>query len=320
MKIQFKPLRNNNVSLYLWIALVFCVSLSSCTKTYYQICEVKSTELNSDNGFYLYTDSVCSVFYDFWCKGGNPGFLVANNTDKFIYVDLENSFYIRNGIANDYFLDCTVTVTKTFGSINSSFSLSSSQSIYVSSSGSQSAYAHSSGSQSTYFHSLGSQSAYASTSGAIFGNQHFTYRERSKSVTTEAKSLIPIPPRSGKFFSKFNIQNFKFASCDFDITPKRHHSPKLEFSMDDSPIVFSNYITLRIGEDKLIHSFQNDFYIGSVTVYHRKDAFIKLPECPGEKRKMEFWRDSSPQKYYIEYSQKPILYKKPRKGPLGNMD
>ncbi|MBQ9170993.1 MAG: hypothetical protein IJ148_09315 [Bacteroidaceae bacterium] len=78
--------------------------MASCSmKTYYQVVDVKSTNLQKESNNYVYNDGVCKIVYNFWGNGGNAGFTIENLSDEIIYVDMEKSFYIENGIANDYY-------------------------------------------------------------------------------------------------------------------------------------------------------------------------------------------------------------------------
>ena len=85
--------------------ILACATLlmTSCSmKTYYQVVEVKSTNLQKENNNYVYNDGVCKIVYNFWSNGGDAGFSIENLSDDVVYVDLGNSFYIENGLAKDY--------------------------------------------------------------------------------------------------------------------------------------------------------------------------------------------------------------------------
>lgn len=85
--------------------LLACVALlmTSCSTTYYQIVDVKSTNLQKESNSYVYNDGNCKIIYNFWEEGGNSGFSMANLSDEVIYLDLGITFYIENGIAYDYY-------------------------------------------------------------------------------------------------------------------------------------------------------------------------------------------------------------------------
>ena len=91
----------------LFLLTCFVLLMTSCSvKTYYQIVDVKSTNLQKESNNYVYNDGVCKIVYNFWSNGGNAGFSIENLSDDVIYVDLGNTFYIVNGIAKDYSSNC----------------------------------------------------------------------------------------------------------------------------------------------------------------------------------------------------------------------
>ena len=95
----------------LFYLLFVLVTISSCspmyyTPTYYQNCKVSSDLQKTYTGAYMYDSEYdCTFAYDFIGDGGKVWFVIRNNTDSMIYVDLQKSFFIKNGMAYDYFLN-----------------------------------------------------------------------------------------------------------------------------------------------------------------------------------------------------------------------
>ena len=96
----------------LFYLLSVLVTISSCSpiyyqpQTYYQNCKVSSDLQKTDTGAYMYdSENDCTFAYDFRGDGGKVWFVISNNTDSMIYVDLQKSFLIKNGMAYDYFLN-----------------------------------------------------------------------------------------------------------------------------------------------------------------------------------------------------------------------
>src|SRR5690554_7809005 len=80
--------------------------LSSCTTTFYQVYKAKPIDnLTTSDSSLVYEDENCMVSYNLWDDGGNVGFKFYNKTDQDIFVNLEESFFIVNGVANDYYKD-----------------------------------------------------------------------------------------------------------------------------------------------------------------------------------------------------------------------
>lgn len=77
--------------------------LSSCAPLFYhQVYNISST----NEGYNLnleYSDANCTMTYNFWKEEGNAGFWLENKTDQELYVDLSKSFFVKNGVAYDYY-------------------------------------------------------------------------------------------------------------------------------------------------------------------------------------------------------------------------
>ncbi len=59
--------------------------------------------MKSNENSLIYEDDNCIVSYNLWAERGDIGFRCYNKTNSNIYVNLEESFFILNGIAHDYF-------------------------------------------------------------------------------------------------------------------------------------------------------------------------------------------------------------------------
>lgn len=88
---------------YLIALAAICVTSCAPTTTdYYQLLYVNSNLEQLDDK-YIYQDNNCVVSYDFWANGGNPGFVMQNNTDSIMYVDLGKTFFVRNNYSHCYY-------------------------------------------------------------------------------------------------------------------------------------------------------------------------------------------------------------------------
>ncbi|RYZ81262.1 MAG: hypothetical protein EOP06_23830, partial [Proteobacteria bacterium] len=94
-------------------ALLFCMlaALSSCSTSYYQIYTAKPVNQAQESTVFETAD--CKITYDFWADGGDAGFTVLNKTSQPLTVLLDESFYIVNGHAFDYFQARTFTTSRT---------------------------------------------------------------------------------------------------------------------------------------------------------------------------------------------------------------
>lgn len=261
--------------------LALVTSCSPSLYPFYEICSVASNLPTDKQDNYVYSDEYCSISYNFWCEGGNPGFSFFNKTDEIIYIDLGKSFFVNNGIAYDYYL-------------NRSYSNSVSNSISVSGSASATAY----GLLAPIFNAYspiipGSVSASKSSNSSS---------STSSAKTTEEKRIIAIPPHSSKVVTEYTITSELFYNCDQDITPKYGTSPVYNFEGLNSPVSFSNYIVYNVGESKNSIAVTNDFYISSIQFLAYDMVGKKIEEgCPNEKVQKNVFKDHSPKKFYIEY-------------------
>lgn len=264
-----------------------CLMLSSCKsmQSFYQICDVRSSLNITSTGEYEYKDAFCKVSYDFWCNGGNPGFLFTNDTDEILYVDLSKSFLIKNGIAYDYFLN---RMTSAESSFTQSYTSAKSGSVYG------------------FWNRF-----YPGTKTSSVGINNSTHS--SNSITNVEKSIISIPPHTSKIVVEYNIASVEFFSCDFNMTPGNKNIFKYDFTKEDSPVNFGNYITYRVGDDMKEHVITNNFYISAITICNEKNAKKTIDVgCKNKKELVEVFKDEAPNKFYILYyrdtANKEIIY------------
>ena len=92
-----------------FVLLLSIVLLSSCTAhTYHfvQVFETKSSSISApveqQNGGFSYEDNNCRIFYSWWAENGSVSFAIYNKSDEMMYVDLYKSFFIKDGVADDY--------------------------------------------------------------------------------------------------------------------------------------------------------------------------------------------------------------------------
>lgn len=87
--------------------IIIVVCASSCAlPLYHQVATMSSPHANiNEDGFFVVENDIVDVKYDFWQSYGQVRFLITNKTDEEIRIDLTRSYYIRNGIALDYWVD-----------------------------------------------------------------------------------------------------------------------------------------------------------------------------------------------------------------------
>ena len=260
---------------------VFVMMLQSCGTTYEYIQILSTKPVNNVektslvNGGVLYEDDNCAVFYKFWTKGGDAGFEFYNKTDEIIYLDLTKTFFIKNGIAYDYYEDKTVTDTETShtsSTVTYGYALSASRSYSASIS---QYYAGNFGQMPTTTYSPLASSASLGASKSIFGSllkmsSTSTAFGHSTSVAITDKPILAIPPKSSKYVKNYSLVSNEFVSCDLIYYPKEND--KLTFDVTNSPLTFSNYITYTKGKRAEEISIENQFYVNDIANYARQEV------------------------------------------------
>lgn len=262
------------------VTACFALLLQSCG-TYYDYIQMlsakpinQSSPISQVNGGLLYEDDNCAVFYKFWSDGGDAGFEFYNKTDKIIYLDLSKTFFIKNGVAYDYYQDQTVTETE---SSNTSISHTKGYSLSATRSYSASISQYYAGNFGikpfTQYDPMGSTAtlgASKSYSAMLFGASTATSMiGHSTSISTSNTPILAIPPKSSKFIENFSIISNEIVSCDLKYYPEEFD--KITYTELTTPMTFGNYITFKIGEDSQLQSIENEFYICEIANYVKQD-------------------------------------------------
>ncbi len=248
----------------LLILLAAGVMLTSCMQTYHfvQVFEAKAkdeSQMKREQGGMLYEDEQCSIFYSFWAKGGDASFAISNKTEKMMFVDLSKSFFIRNGIANDYFQDRMWSVTKTKSySANEDVATIT----YIGKAASSLSYARNT-----------TDSRMIDTYGVLrtsaWVNAYATSTSSTEAINE--RKIVAIPPHTAKIISEYDINSSLFVDCDLTRYPAEKAS--ISFDEQNSPLTFSNYVTYRLGDSEEDIVVKNDFYISQITNYTRPAVF-----------------------------------------------
>jgi hypothetical protein len=292
--------RGNFGKMFCFVAIA--VILSSCKSTnFYQVYQVKSVnEVSKNSNSLIYEDENCKVFYDFWGIGGDVGILIHNKTDENIYIDKKESFFIKNGIAYDYFRNRTFTTT-----------VASTYSFGVSALDSEGISASKAISGRNYLGFKQTNSITAAVASSVSASAGAA-SSVSSSVSVEEEPIICIPPKTAKVISEYCVTNSLFRDCDLLKYPSGRNVKTMTFSNSDSPFVFSNLISYKVGNSDKLISFENNFYVSAITNYPESEVIYKdYTVFCGERRsvKSEFFKSPAPDKFYIQYTKAAIDFK-----------
>lgn len=263
--------------------LMMMILLSSCgSSSFYQVYKAEPvSELKTADNYLFYEDEHCQVNYNFWDAGGNMGFSFYNKTDSNIYINLEDSFFILNGVAFDYFQNRVFTNTKNSGA---------SKSGNVAASKSVTGY--------NFWDLLQTNSIQASSSTSTMVSSGYA-------VSYAEDKVIVIPAKTSKIITEYNINEALYRDCDLFKYPAKKQIKTVGFSKNDSPIVFSNRIAYRL-DGAIDHlKLENAFYVAEISNLPESEFLVsKSQEYCGQKSKMakKFFKETAPNKFYIRYT------------------
>lgn len=268
----------------LFLISILSILLSSSCVTishYYQVYKtVPDGKIKLQDNQLVYEDENCQVSYNLWDEGGNAGFKMFNKTDKNLYLNLEESFFIINGISYDYYKERTFTNSKTTGMATTKSATSSSSMLLVNTSSNQ-------------------VNRYSSTN--VIG----TTTSTGYSESLGEKKMQIIPPHSAKIISEYLINESLIRNCELFKFPSKKQIITKTYSKSESPLIFSNRITYLTENSGGPIRFENEFFISEITNYPEGEMFsyVKDSYCNQKSgASVKVFKDSSADKFYIRYN------------------
>jgi hypothetical protein len=261
----------------------FTTLLNSCmSPAYFQVYKTEPTDKSIfKKNLLVFEDVNCKVSYDFWSENGNVGFQIFNKTDKTIYLNLVESYFILNGIAFDYYKDRTFTKSTNVGSIASS-TVSESKSV----------------TGINYFDLLQTNKVNATNSVGVSSTNGY-------SVTYLEEKVISIPSNTSKIISEYSINNSIYRDCDLLKYPSKKEIKTKSFTKSNSPLVFSNRLAYYVEDTQILIKFVNEFYVTEITNYPESEITeMKSDEFCNQKSdtKKAFFKDVAANKFYVKYT------------------
>lgn len=193
------------------------------------------------------------VAYDFWGNGGQAGCLITNNGEENIYVDLAETFFVKNGLSDPCYKERTYTVTSASTVEANAVALSS-------------ASATVSAPFYNYIYD------FAGTVGVGFSDARGVMRgvssSASNSVSVAEQQIVVIPPGTAAFVGGHSILSGNYyTNRGSEQDPGSKKKDETEFSTDNSPLKFGNVIAYRIGRDGEWQDLRSEFYLQRLTDY-----------------------------------------------------
>ncbi len=267
----------------LFLTVLISVSLTSCVSTsFFQVYKATpSDQLVMKDNSIVYEDDNCKVTYNLWSNGGDSGFQFFNKTDKTIYLNLEESFFIINGLSYNYYRNRIFTNSKSAAATTSNY-ITTSTSV-----------------TGLNFLDLAQTDKISETNSADL----ITASGYSVAYTEEKN--VCIPSKTFKIISEYTINESLFRDCDLFKFPTRKQITTKSFTKEQSPLVFSNRIAYSVGKNDNLIKFENEFYVTEISNYPENEFIEWKYEkyCGQESTYMkEFFKNVSADKFYIKYS------------------
>lgn len=267
----------------LLLIAIIAITLTSCKSSfYYQVYKTEASQkmIHKDDKI-AYEDENCIVSYNLWKNGGNMGFIFTNKTENDIFLNLEQSYFILNGISYNYYKDRVFTSAVSSGVSESSGSTASKSIIGL-----------------NYLNLFQTNKAVVSRTSGIVSSS-------GSSISFNEQKIVCIPTKTSKIINEYNITESLIRDCDLLRYPSKKQIRTIHFTKNESPLVFSNRITYALENSSNLIEFENEFYVTEVTNYPEKEIIGKeYDEFCGEKgdEKVKYFKNFSPKMFYIEYT------------------
>ena len=269
---------------FIWMAAAAAALVSCSPKIGYQVYEVRSHDLTQEKNAMVFENGDCKVSYNLWGNGGSMAFIFENKTDRDIFIDMTQSFFIKNGAAFDYYADRTY-VTRSYAGLSAGYSVSGYARLY------------------DYF------------SGVYRVPAVLSLKESaglSRAVTVREPEYVCVPAKSHKIISVYEIDPSRIVTCE---KPKDYPKTKAvvaTYSEDNTPLRLNNRIAYSFEEDnKSLKHIDNTFWVSSVQNYRDKAILEKRKVNVGcyadVKKKIRYFKVKGPNLFYITYDWKNVM-------------
>lgn len=268
----------------LFVAAVASLGFTSCKQLYYQVYDVKSESMTQQDNSLVYENSDVKLMYNLWGEKGAVGFIIQNKTDKDLFIDLTQTFFILNGKANDYYQNREYTSTTT---TTNSLSVGFTQS-----------YWSRNGYWPTRYYVPVTESVLAKV-----------MKGQSNGVTTKEKAIVCVPAHAWKVIDEYKVTPDVQQTCDRKVDFPTHKATVGSYSESNSPLKFKNRISYAFDRDcNNLKQIENEFYVSGVTNYSKKEAVKKVKEkvdCYDMMaQKREYFKIGGPDKFFVTYLKK----------------
>lgn len=264
--------------------MLLLLAFVSCTTLNYQVYEVNSSNLIQKDNSMVFENEDCKVRYNLWAHNGSMSFVFENKTDKDIFIDMSQSFFIKNGEAFNFYLNRTFE-TRTFDAINIGYNYTVSSSLSV----------------------LDNRSWWPNQYAVSSSHGYMANLKKgfSSGITIKEPENICIPAKSYKVVEGYRIRPVFRKTCDKKLDYPNSVSVLANYSESNSPLKFANRIAYSFEEgNKSLKFIENSFWLESVKNYSNKEAVEKIKKDVCKKEfapKVKVFKIGGPNLFYVTY-------------------
>lgn len=240
------------------LILLLLISMTSCKTNFYQVYTVETEGAEQVDNSLVFENNDCKVYYNLWSNNGKLSFVFLNKTDKDIFINLGQTFFIKNGFAIDYYQGRTYT-DQTYVQTSSSISF---------------------GNTKLKGNGYWSNNIYKEDV-SVFENGRSikNVNARANAVTIKEKEIVCIPAKCYKMFSYYSANPLRYITCDNNKDYPKDFVNVADFNKQNSPLIFSNRIAYGFNKDAVAEKhMDNNFWISSIMNYSQNSATEEVDE------------------------------------------
>ncbi|WP_308224264.1 hypothetical protein [uncultured Prevotella sp.] len=234
------------------LVLLCSMAIVSCKTNYYQVYSIDTDGAKQVDNSLVFENEDCRVSYNLWSNNGKISFAFSNKTDKDIFINFGQTFFIKNGLAVDYFQART----------------------YSEQSHVQSSYSNETSNFISKANSIWKNNIYnedASVVGKVSSRR--TVNTNSFAVTSKEKEIVCIPANCYKVFSYYSADPSRIITCDKNKDFPSDKALIADYNKQNSPLVFVNRIAYGFNKNEVTDKhMENTFWISSIMNYSQNAA------------------------------------------------
>ena len=264
-----------------FILYFFCLCITSCKSICYQVYDVDYDDnMKLQDSCIVYENEDCKVMYNLWSENGLVKFAIFNKTNSDIFVDMTQSIFSLNELANEYYKSRTW-------------------------------YKNISSCQTTIT---------ANTTGSgLWGNRMYLCNVDgvgvSSGISMKENEIECVPSKKYKLFGVYSVSPSLMNTHDYDKDYPTKTIQLSSYTRYNSPYIFTNRIVYGFSKDETVKKhIENEFWVSNITNYPEKEAveYIKV-EKTGYRvpsyAKIKRFKIGMPNKFYVvnKYERKTLL-------------